>query len=228
MTTTVNLVRSSADPRKTVTLAAAAAMLCGLAGAVAPSASAEGCPDVELVFARGTGEPPGVGRVGQALIDTLTPMLGGRSLAVYPINYPASINFLTTGSGATDAENHLGAAAVACPATQFVLGGFSQGGALALNVALERSVTIRPRAIAAISPYLLHRDEIDPTRVEGIPALIVHGRHDAQVEQTRGRAAAKFLERSGAEVTWVDVEGGHHLGPVLLEPLGEWLTALDL
>jgi cutinase len=127
MTTTANLVRSSADPRKTVTLAAAAAMLCGLAGAVAPPASADGCPDVELVFARGTGEPPGVGRVGQALIDTLTPMLGGRSLAVYPVNYPASINFLTTGSGATDAENHLAAAAVACPATQFVLGGFSQG-----------------------------------------------------------------------------------------------------
>ncbi|MTA76758.1 MAG: hypothetical protein F2520_00700 [Actinobacteria bacterium] len=111
---------------------------------------------------------------------------------------------------------------------RLVLGGFSQGGALALNVALDRTVSIRPRAIAAISPYLLHRDEIDATRVEGIQALIVHGRHDAQVEQTRGRAAAKFLERSGAEVTWVDVEGGHHLGPVLLEPLGEWLTALDL
>jgi len=131
MTTTANLARSSAYPRKTVTLAAAAAaMLCGAAVAVAPPASADGCPDVELVFARGTGEPPGVGRVGQALIDTLTPMLGGRSLAAYPVNYPASINFLTTGSGATDAENHLGAAAVACPATQFVLGGFSQGAAV--------------------------------------------------------------------------------------------------
>ena len=130
MTTTANLARSSADLRKTVTLAAVAAMLCGSAVAGAAPARADGCPDVELVFARGTGEPPGVGRVGQALSDTLTPMLGGRSLAVYPVNYPASINFLTTGSGATDAENHLGAAAVACPATQFVLGGFSQGAAV--------------------------------------------------------------------------------------------------
>jgi len=113
-------------------------------------------------------------------------------------------------------------------ADRLVLGGFSQGGALALNVALDGTVPVRPRAIAAISPYLLHRDEIDAGRVEGRPALVVHGRHDAQVEQTRGRAAAKFLERSGARVTWVDVEGGHHLGPVLLEPLGEWLTGLDL
>lgn len=113
-------------------------------------------------------------------------------------------------------------------ADRLVLGGFSQGGALALNVALDRSVSVIPRAVAAISPYLLHRDEIDADRVAGRPALVVHGRHDAQVEQTRGRAAAKFLERSGAEVTWVDVEGGHHLGPVLLEPLGDWLAALDL
>lgn len=111
---------------------------------------------------------------------------------------------------------------------RLVLGGFSQGGALALTVALDPTVAVRAHAIAAISPYLLHRDELDATRVKGRPALIVHGRHDTQVEQTRGRAAAKFLERSGAEVTWVDVEGGHHLGPVLLEPLGEWLTGLDL
>lgn len=96
----------------------------------APQAHADDCPAVELVFARGTGEPPGVGRVGQALADTLIPMLGGRSLAVYGVNYPAGINFLSTGSGATDAENHLAAAATACPATQFVLGGFSQGAAV--------------------------------------------------------------------------------------------------
>jgi phospholipase/carboxylesterase len=111
---------------------------------------------------------------------------------------------------------------------RLVLGGFSQGGSLALSVAFDRTTAVRPRAVAAIAPYLLHRDEIDPERMAGRPALIVHGRHDAQVEQTRGRAAAKFLERSGATVTWVDVEGGHHLGPVLLEPLGTWLADLGL
>lgn len=100
-----------------------------VAGAI-PQAVADDCPDVELVFARGTGEAPGVGRVGQALADALVPMLGGRSLALYPVNYPASINFLSTGSGATDVQNHLSGAAVACPATRFVLGGFSQGAAV--------------------------------------------------------------------------------------------------
>lgn len=99
-----------------------------VAGAI-PQAVADDCPDVELVFARGTGEA-WVGRVGQALADALVPMLGGRSLALYPVNYPASINFLSTGSGATDVQNHLAGAAVACPATRFVLGGFSQGAAV--------------------------------------------------------------------------------------------------
>jgi cutinase len=57
-------------------------------------------------------------------------MLGGRSLAVYGVNYPAGINFLTTSAGALDTENHLAAVATACPATRFVLGGFSQGAAV--------------------------------------------------------------------------------------------------
>ena len=32
-----------------------------LIGVGAPAATAQPCPDVEVVFARGTGEPPGVG-----------------------------------------------------------------------------------------------------------------------------------------------------------------------
>src|ERR1700761_1047947 len=49
-----------------------------------PSASAQPCPDVQVVFARGTGEPPGVGPTGQAFVDSLRTRVGGRSLEVYP------------------------------------------------------------------------------------------------------------------------------------------------
>ena len=56
-------------------LAAVCAGAIGIAGlmSLAPKAhAAASCPDVEVVFARGTAEPAGVGRVGQAFVDDLT------------------------------------------------------------------------------------------------------------------------------------------------------------
>jgi cutinase len=95
----------------------------------APAASAE-CPDVELVFARGTSEPAGLGRVGRALSDQLATSLGGRSLGVYAVNYPASYDFLAAADGAADVTNRLATMSKTCPNTRFVLGGYSQGAAV--------------------------------------------------------------------------------------------------
>jgi cutinase len=96
----------------------------------APSASAEPCPDVQVVFARGTGEPAGIGRVGQALVDALTPQLGGRTIAAYGVNYPATYDFLAAADGATDATNFISSLVAQCPSTRIVLGGYSQGAAV--------------------------------------------------------------------------------------------------
>ena len=42
-------------------------------------------------LARGTGEPPGLGKVGQAFVAALTPISDGRTLDTYAaVNYPAS------------------------------------------------------------------------------------------------------------------------------------------
>lgn len=97
---------------------------------MAAPAQAAPCPDVELVFARGTSEPTGVGRVGQAFVDQLQTNLGGRSLGTYGVNYPASYDFLAAADGATDATNRIASMAERCPATRFVLGGYSQGAAV--------------------------------------------------------------------------------------------------
>jgi hypothetical protein len=102
----------------------------------APSASAD-CPDVDLVFARGTSEPPGVGGIGSGFVDALRGQLGGRSLTVYPVNYPASSDFgnpdfpATFIDGIRDASSHIESMASSCPKTREVLGGFSQGAAVA-------------------------------------------------------------------------------------------------
>ncbi|ORX00595.1 hypothetical protein AWC30_15200 [Mycolicibacillus trivialis] len=110
-------------------LAAAAAVTAPTA--TAPVAGAAPCPDVEVVFARGTFEPAGVGGVGQGFVDALRGRVGDRSMTVYPVNYPASTDFPTAAQGVIDASNHVQATAANCPDTKIVLGGFSQGAAVA-------------------------------------------------------------------------------------------------
>jgi cutinase-like protein len=91
-------------------------------------ASAGPCPDVEVVFARGTNEPPGVGGVGQAFIDSLRSQARGRSVGAYAVNYPATDDFVRSSlAGAGDARAHIQSTAANCPNTRMVLGGYSQG-----------------------------------------------------------------------------------------------------
>ena len=91
-----------------------------------PPARADGCPDIEVVFARGTDEPPGIGRVGQAFVDSLRNQVG-RNIGVYAVNYPATYDFLAAADGANDASNHVQYMMANCPNTRLVLGGYSQG-----------------------------------------------------------------------------------------------------
>lgn len=94
------------------------------------SASAQPCPAVQVVFARGTGEPAGVGRVGQAFIDSLRGQVRGKTLAAHAVNYPATRDFARALDGADDAAAFIGDTVVACPDTKIILGGYSQGAAI--------------------------------------------------------------------------------------------------
>jgi cutinase len=112
-------------------MAAAFMLVTAVAATPVPLASAaESCPDVEVVFARGTDEPAGIGVVGQALVDSLKPMLKGKSIRPYAVKYPASYDFLAVANGANDASAHIQATAKNCPKTKIVLGGYSQGAAV--------------------------------------------------------------------------------------------------
>jgi cutinase len=87
------------------------------------------CPGVEVVFARGTDEPPGVGKVGGAFVNSLRQQTG-KSVGTYGVNYPANKDFLAAADGANDASNHIQQMAGNCPNTKLVLGGYSQGAAV--------------------------------------------------------------------------------------------------
>ena len=119
-------------------VAAVLLTVCGFLTAPITVAAAQPCPDVEAVFARGTGEPPGVGGIGEPFVDQLRTAIGPKSLDVYPVNYEASSDFgdrvqfaQSVVDGIKDAGNHIEATAANCPKTRIVLGGYSQGAAVA-------------------------------------------------------------------------------------------------
>lgn len=92
-----------------------------------PVAVADDCPDAEVVFARGTNEPPGLGRVGDAFVDSLREQTNGLNIDTYGVNYAASKLQLHGGDGANDTIAHVKATVADCPNTKIVLGGYSQG-----------------------------------------------------------------------------------------------------
>jgi cutinase-like protein len=121
-----------------------------------PPASAAACPDIEVTFARATAEPPGVGGVGQAFVDSLRSQVGGRSVGVYPVNYPAGDDIApSANAGANDAHAHVRSMVANCPNTKLVLGGYSQGaGVIDL-------ITIARAPVSGLIPDILTADEAD-------------------------------------------------------------------
>lgn len=138
-----------------------------LATCAAPPSAARPCPGTEVVFARGTGEPPGVGPTGQAFITALGVRLGGKPLAVYPVDYPASDAWATGIDGVRDAGAHIVSMATDCPNTKMVLGGFSQGAAV-------MGFVTSPAVPQGIDPATVPKP-LDPEVADHVAAVVLFG-----------------------------------------------------
>ncbi|MUL85216.1 MULTISPECIES: cutinase family protein [unclassified Mycolicibacterium] len=107
-------------------------------------AMAAPCPDVEVVFARGTDEPPGLGSVGGPFVDDLRARVAPRTVDAAAVDYPASNDFNSSTPAGTDAARSLiESIASSCPNTKMVLGGYSQGAAV-----IESATNVTPPQIA--------------------------------------------------------------------------------
>jgi cutinase len=111
---------------------------------VSPTASADACSNVAVVFARGTHQEPGLGDVGQSFVDSLTSQVGGRSVDVYAVNYPANDDYHNSATaGSNDASAHIQDTVASCPNTKIVLGGYSQG-----STVIDLATTDMPAPVA--------------------------------------------------------------------------------
>ena|SRR5689334_4832807 len=127
----MSVLRSVAMTTKPALLVAFAVLAAAAPTVSAVPAMAAPCPDVTVMFARGTDEPPGLGRVGGPFVDDLRVRVAPRILEGVAVDYPASNDFSSsTPAGADAARSLIESTAANCPNTKVVLGGYSQGAAV--------------------------------------------------------------------------------------------------
>ncbi|WP_438287027.1 cutinase family protein [Mycolicibacterium porcinum] len=148
------------------------------------SRAAPDCPDIEVVFARGTDEPAGIGNVGKAFVDTLKPMVKGSTVGTYAVQYPASWDFWKAAAGATDMSKRVQATAQRCPKTKIVMGGYSQGAAVV--------------DVVATSPVggLGYSAPLPAAVVPRVASVVVFGNPSARLGQPLTRMSPDFGART--------------------------------
>ncbi|SEQ42234.1 cutinase family protein [Microlunatus flavus] len=143
--------RSRLVPLLTRALAIPALALTSLVAVGATPAQAA-CSDVDVVFARGTGETPGLGVLGRPLVSGLQSQLSGYSVSSYAVDYAANSSQTSAGPGATDMSSHISSVAASCPGTRFVIGGYSQGGTVTdIAIGIRTGVTTGTPIPSALS-----------------------------------------------------------------------------
>ncbi|OBF31432.1 cutinase [Mycolicibacterium peregrinum] len=152
--------------------------------AMPTAAAAPDCPDIEVVFARGTDEPAGIGNVGKAFVDTLRPMVKGSTIGTYAVQYPASWDFMKAAAGATDMSKRVQATAARCPKTKIVMGGYSQGAAVV--------------DVVATSPIagLGYSAPLPAAVVPRVASVVVFGNPSARLGQPLTRMSPDFGART--------------------------------
>ena len=110
-------------------------------------------------------------------------------------------------------------------ADHIVLGGFSQGAMLALDVALH-GVT-PPAGLVLMSGTLIASSVWQPrlASLAGVPVMLSHGRQDALLPFHMAEVLRDQLTGAGAVVDWQPFSGGHEIPRSVLAAAGALLRA---
>lgn len=201
-----------------------------------------GAPGDDLVgLAQELGAPPGSRIVFPEAPLALEGVLGG-GRAWWPIDMARIQVALLTGQidgflnevpdGLTESrravvelldvlERDLGAAP-----ERTVLGGFSQGAMLSLDVALRTERTLA--GLVLLSGSLICASEWRPLmpKRRGMNVLQSHGSSDPILLFPIAEALRDLLREAGLEVDWVPFKGGHTIGLEVMDRLARFLTKI--
>jgi thioredoxin len=113
--------------------------------------------------------------------------------------------------------------------SEAVVGGFSQGAALAVALGLRRSERERPAGVIALSGYLADVEgiEYDWDAATAVPFLVQHGTEDDLIPVEAGRSIARLLVDHNVPVVYGEYPMGHQVAMESLERAHLWLLAVS-
>ncbi|MCG6136802.1 MAG: alpha/beta hydrolase [Nostoc sp. LLA-1] len=100
------------------------------------------------------------------------------------------------------------------PLSRTILSGFSQGGAMTLDVGLQLPLA----GLVVMSGYL-HPDVVTTAKRDFSPTIIMHGRYDEVVPLRAALKARETAESLGVAVEYHEFDTGHEISPQMLEVL---------
>jgi phospholipase/carboxylesterase len=113
------------------------------------------------------------------------------------------------------------------PANRVILGGFSQGGMIAAEVAFRTEQ--RLEALILLSPTFVDEQrwiEGMPRR-KGLPVFISHGRRDDVLPFAASERMQKAMRDAGLKVMWVPFDGIHETPAYVVTELNKFLASVE-
>ena len=109
--------------------------------------------------------------------------------------------------------------------SRIVIGGFSQGGAIALHTALRHGD--RLAGVMVLSAYLLLADQLDAEASavnRDVPVFMAHGTYDPVVRFDWATTSRDRLQALGWDVEWHEYPMPHSVCPEEITAIGVWLS----
>ena len=114
------------------------------------------------------------------------------------------------------------------PPERVVVGGFSQGGIMALSLLLTRPELMGAALVwhSRMLPQVLAHSA-PPAALRGKKLWLSHGTHDDVIPLAQAQAIARHVQTLPVELTYREFAGAHELPPDELVATLEWLQALS-
>lgn len=161
------------------------------------------------------------GRPLRVIVPAAPIAMGGGGRAWYEIESPQAMEQARRAREAIEGViTTLGERGV--PSERVIVGGFSQGGILSIETAVDGHA--RLAGIAVLSGRSLPHDDVAYAALRDLPIFQAHGTSDARIAFAQGEAFRETAVRSGARVEPLVFEGGHTIPPEVVVGLAAWIA----